>query len=83
MHSVGAVVGGWLFYKLPRAPAHFPEVNLKPGRFLEDREQLGFARRCDIKTGEPFQVGPRLRRNFLIWRTGVLACSARLTGAPG
>jgi len=37
----------------PRAPAHFPEIGLEPGRFLEDRDQLGFARGCDIEMGEP------------------------------
>jgi hypothetical protein len=42
-----------LFTTQPRAPTHFPEIGLEPGRFLEDRDQLGFARGCDIEMGEP------------------------------
>jgi hypothetical protein len=31
------------------APAHFPEVGLKPGRFLEDRDQLGQDSACSLR----------------------------------
>ena len=60
-----------LFNTQPRAPAHFPEVGLKPRRLLKDRDQLGFARGRDIEIGEPVQVRPRLRRDLLVWRTGI------------
>src|ERR1700674_1108473 len=70
----------------PRAPAHFPEVGLEPGRFLKDRDQLVLARGRGIEIGKAVQVRMRLRRDLLVWRTGILVdpdaigvrCGARI-----
>ena len=55
-----------LFNTLARPPAHFPEIGLEPGGFLEDRDQLCLAGRRGVEIGETFEVRPRLRRDFLI-----------------
>src|SRR5437660_10715163 len=71
---------------LARPPAHLPEIGLEPGRFLEDRGQLGFAPRRGITSGKAVEVRPRLRRDLLVWRAGILVdpdligvrCGARI-----
>src|SRR6202049_1879605 len=76
----------YLFNTRARAPAHFPEVGLEPGRLLKDRDQLGLARGRDIEIGKAVQVRMRLRRDLLVWRTGILVdpdaigvrCGARI-----
>src|SRR4030088_446742 len=57
---------------LARTPAHFPEVGLEPGGFLEDHDQLCLAGRRGVEIGETLQVRPRFRRDLLVWCTGIL-----------
>lgn len=71
---------------LTRPPAHFPEVGLEPGGFLEDRGQLSLASRRSIEIGEALQVRQRFRCDLLVRRTGILGdpnaiwvrCSVRI-----
>src|SRR5258706_11238268 len=71
---------------LARTPAHFPEVGLEPGGFLEDHDQLCLAGRRDVEIGETLQVRPRFRRDLLVWCTRILGdpnaiwvrCSVRI-----
>jgi len=61
-----------LFNTLARPPAHFPEIGLEPGGFLEDRDQLGLAGGRGVEMGEEVQVRPRFRRDLLVWHTSIL-----------
>ena len=71
---------------MARTPAHFPEVGLEPGGFLEDHDQLCLAGRRGVEIGETFQMRPRFRRDVLVWCTGILGdpnaiwvrCSVRI-----
>ena len=58
-------------------PAHFPEVGLKPGGFLEDHDQLCLAGRCDVEIGETLQMRPRFRRDLLVCAPAYSAIQTR------
>ena len=66
-----------LFNTLARPPAHFPEIGLEPGGFLEDRDQLGLAGGRGVEIGEEVQVRPRFRRDLLVWHTGISSIQTR------
>jgi len=75
-----SVPGRRLFNTLVRTPAHFPEVGLEPGGFLEDHDQLCLAGRRGVEIGETLKVRPRFRRDLLVWCTGIFGLGLLASG---
>ena len=72
-YAIGVMAAYWLIERTTAFfAAHFPEVRFEPGGLLEDHDQFCLAGRRGVEIGETIQVRPRLRRDLLVWCTGIL-----------
>jgi hypothetical protein len=62
-----------LFNTLARPPAHFPEIGLEPGGFLEDRDQRGLAGARGVEMGEEVTATYVKSSAVILERSSVLA----------